>query len=354
MARNRPEAPLHRPPNRRGPPALPVKMLRRALHIFSHLAVWPGMYVAAAVAYAAQVLAIPLRASAWGVMLVFAFLTAAGVYLIDRVKVRDEWLDPADAAAHPARDAFVRERARVLRVLAGVLLLTASALGLLLPGSGKVLAAAPLLALAGVVLYAGRPKRERARPKDVLIVKNLYIAGGITAFACGLTVLACSQTNPGAARDPVDAAGVRASPALVERWPALVAGQISEAASFLEAHSGALSLIAATLLVRVFADAALCDLDDQHADRDFGTHTLATRYGREPAWNLGMAARLVSAAALVAVPLGPPTPRLAWAGVTVVSSIWLRVAAPRHVRDWVDARFALEAACVAVMTAMTT
>jgi hypothetical protein len=298
--------------------------VRRALAATSHLAVWPGLYVAASAIYAAQVSGASLGARTWGVALGFAFLTAAGVYLFDRVKVRDEWLDPADAAAHPARDAFVREHAGRLRVLAAGLLLGASVLGLLLPGIARVFAAAPLLALVGVVIYAGRPRASRARPKDVLVVKNLYIAIGITGFACTLVALVLAAH----------------------------AGSAGEFGTLVRPLAGPLALTASTLLVRVFADAALCDLDDQHADHRFGTVTLATRYGREPAWNLAMGARLISAAALAAIPVGPAHARWAWGAVTVVSSVWLRLAAPRHVRDWVDARFALEAACVAAILAI--
>ena len=35
-----------------------------------------------------------------------------------------------------------------------------------------------------------------------------------------------------------------------------------------------------------------------------------------------------------------------WAAITLLSTLALRTARPNRLRDWVDARFAIEAACV--------
>ena len=101
----------------------------------------------------------------------------------------------------------------------------------------------------------------------------------------------------------------------------------------------------------MFADAALCDLDDEEADRRHGTGTLSTHLGRTRAWNTALTLRLCIAIALVLIPALPANARLAWAAVTVASSVSLRLAAPTRVRDWVDARLPIEAALVAVILA---
>ncbi|HZK81838.1 MAG TPA: hypothetical protein VFC46_12240, partial [Humisphaera sp.] len=114
-------------------------------------------------------------------------------------------------------------------------------------------------------------------------------------------------------------------------------------------HAAPLALACALLIVRVLADAVLCDLDDADSDRRFGTQTLPNHLGRNRAWSVAFGLRIAVAVALVSIPVLPMWPRLAWALVTVVSSTWLWLSAPGHVRDWIDARFAVEAACVTVI-----
>ncbi|MGH7133803.1 MAG: hypothetical protein ACREJO_17885, partial [Phycisphaerales bacterium] len=60
----------------------------------------------------------------------------------------------------------------------------------------------------------------------------------------------------------------------------------------------------------------------------------------------------VLAISLAVVPLGPARVRVAWAIATAVTSIALRGARPAKVRDWVDGRFAAEAAAVSVFLAL--
>jgi hypothetical protein len=279
-----------------------------------HLALWAGLYVAAAVVCLGQTAGLP----AWdrppaphAALLLYAWATAAAVYLLDRVKLLDRWLDPADAAAHPRRYGFLTARTPLIRVLAAALVATAILAGL---GAGWIAPAMTALAVAGVVIYAGRPRRHRPRVKDILFLKNGYVAGGITGFAL-LVALLPQAHSPGAIRAAISGALPAIAPA------------------------------AALLFLRVVADAALCDLDDESADRAHRTRTLPVWLGRYPAWNAAMALRLVSAAGLL-LPFSPARPRLLWAGATVVSSIALRLWRPAKVRDAVDARFALEALLV--------
>jgi 4-hydroxybenzoate polyprenyltransferase len=111
----------------------------------------------------------------------------------------------------------------------------------------------------------------------------------------------------------------------------------------------AVGLAGVTLFARVFADAALCDLDDEGSDREHGTVTLPTTLGRERAWTVSMWVRIAAAVALWFVPWGPEEARRAWAAVTVVSSVGLRVWRPRRVRDIVDARLGVEAGLVSLI-----
>ncbi|MCC6428255.1 MAG: hypothetical protein IT435_15720 [Phycisphaerales bacterium] len=293
--------------------------VQSALHVVAHLAVWAGLYVAGAVVCVSQVAGIdaivPIgtrtRAAA------FAFCTAMAVYLLDRVKTFDSWLDPADAQAHPARFAFLAQHSTRVRVLILLLLTAAVCLG---KGLSAWAAAVPVLAVAGVLVYAARPRTGRPRPKDIVLLKNAYVAAGITGFA---VVVAIAAVHPGA--------GLRIV------WEVAVA------------HAVPLSVSCAHLAMRVFADAVLCDLDDEDADRRHGTSTLPTHLGRTRAWNTALAVRLCIALGLVLIPVLPAPARLAWAAVTVVSSVSLRLAAPVRVRDWVDARLPMETACVAVI-----
>lgn len=285
------------------------------MRALSHLALWPALYVGAAVVCFEQTAdrhtSIVLSAE----MLLLVCFTGGGVYLVDRVKLRDAWLDPADAAAHPARFAFLAARSGRVRALAALLLLGAMAAAWRMH---PWMAALPILGVVGVLAYAAKPRQQLARPKDVLLFKNAYVAAGITGFAL-VVVLAAGGDS----------------------WLATAQSIGWSAGLFAASH----------VFARVFADAVLCDLDDESADRDHGTDTLPTAIGRTRAWNAAMLLRLGIAAALVLTPLGPLRTRPCWAAVTVASSISLRLLAPSHVRDWVDARFAVEAVVVGVLLA---
>ncbi len=283
----------------------------------SHAAVFAAIYVGAAVVCFVQLSGMARVDDSRTIEAVlFAVMTAMAVYLLDRVKVRDAWLDPADNDAQPDRQRFLAGtpgRARVSRLAAVALAFVAALIGT------RVTPLAPefvLLAIAGGVVYAGRPRcrPERSRVKDRLIIKNAFVALGIAGFA-GF----------------------------------LVQPPESVAAAMFLAVSGPWLVAAIQVSVRVFADASLCDLDDESADRRHDTSTLATRLGRFPAWSVAMALRFAAAGALVFVPIGPQSERWAWAIVTFVSTIALRVWSPRRLRDAVDLRFAVEAGAVVLL-----
>lgn len=288
----------------------------------SDSAVLAGLYVTGAVAFVGQLTAIDHRVPALTAVgaCAIAFCTTVGVYLLDRVKLRDAWLDPADADSHPRRHAFIIRHAAALRILSVLLLTLASWLSHRLIPWGAVL---PLLAAISVLTYAGKPRREHARPKDILLLKNAYVAVGISGFAT-LIVLGAGSGD----------------------------ATIHAMFGTLRAHAIPLAIVASLLTMRVLADAVLCDIDDEPADRRFKTRTLPVRLGRARAWNLAMCVRLLSAALLAIAPVLPLVPRVAWAVVTAASSLALRTAAPSKIRDWVDARFIGESLAVIAIVAI--
>ncbi len=288
-----------------------------------YLSLWAGLYVTGAVVCFVQTSGlaakVPVRAA--GTVVAFSLCLATAVYLLDRVKLRDAWLDHADAEAHPRRYLFLARRSGGVRLLI-VILLTAAVW--LAGAHGWAGALTVLAAVAGVLAYAARPRGRHARPKDVLLVKNLYIAGGITGFA---VVVGSASAMPDVSF-----------------------GSVAELAA---SHGGRFVFAGMLLLVRVFADAVLCDLDDQAADARFGTRTLPGRVGRRRAWDVAMGMRLVLAAVLATAAALPESlhhlPRatlLLWACTTAGSSLLMRRVSPAHVRDWVDIRLAVEAAVV--------
>lgn len=291
------------------------------LSLASHVAVWPGLYVVSAGVFAAQVggvhpRSVPVAVASCGVL----GCTAIASYLLDRVKLRDAWLDPADAMGESNRHQFLTRHAAAVRVAIVVLLGVGTACGWSI---SPWIAPAPVLAASGVLVYAGRPRRHRARPKDVLLLKNAFTAGGITAFAFVIMLASMARGRS--------------------------LGSILGVAS---AHRVAISLAAIFLGGRIFADAVLCDIDDIHRDHHHGTATLPIELGVVGAWNAAMAIRLVLSAGLLFTTELPRTPRMCWAIATVASTLWLRVARPGAIRNWVDARFAIESACVSVALAL--
>jgi 4-hydroxybenzoate polyprenyltransferase len=259
-----------------------------------HLALWAALYAAACVAWVV-VLSGEGRALTAGPM-VFAACTAGAVYLLDRVKWRDGLLDPADAAAHPERQRFLRARRRGLRAAAAALLGTAVVVG---AARDWALGLLPFAGWAGVWIYAGRRPREAhlpPRPKDLTGVKNAFVACGLAGFA-GLSA---------------------------EGWTTASGAQIALAA-------GAVGLV-------VLGDAVLCDLDDLDADAAHGTWTLPVVLGRMRA---GLAAWLVHVCA-AAVVLAVWRQPAAWAlavGVAGTTPLFvIRAMRAGGVRDWVDLR----------------
>ncbi len=284
-------------------------MLGQLARVPGHLAVWPGLYAASCVVAFEQFAGLAVR-PAWATLGV-AFAAGQALYLLDRLKLRDALLDPADEASDPDRFAFLARHAAAIRVWMAAAFLAAIAAALavhpLLP---------PLLlaAAVGVVWYAGRPAPTVSgvrRPKDIIVLKNILIAAGLTGFSAALALL-----------DRGDGHGAALAILRGRPLPLLRAGVI-------------LGLI-------VLADSVACDVEDADADRRFGTDTLPARLGRPAGWLAAAGCTLLAAAlALAAV---PSPAGLRWPALLVPSLAIVGVLFPRRPRDPVDLRLPVIAA----------
>ena len=262
--------------------------------VLGHAAVWAAFYSGACTLMVAQ-LALGERDPGEGPVL-FAALTGLGVYLLDRAKLSDRALDPADEQAQPARFAFVRRWAGVLRVSAVACLVGASVLGWLIEWP---LVGAPWVGAVVVLFYGGGLAWPRGRLKRWVVVMNLVVAVGLTGFA------------------------------------AVAAGMTG----FLDRGVVPLGEGLAVVVLVVFGDAVLCDIADAEADLDAGTRPIPAVFGGRAAWGVAVAVEVA------AVGVGAVVGRAAW-GWTVpiaVTTPALMVLPTRVVRDLVDMRLAVVA-----------
>lgn len=263
------------------------------------LAVVPTLYVWAAACLLADIAeaARPSVAAS-----VFLLGTSLSVYLADRAKWRDAWIDPADEAANPVRARWIWAHRRVVRVIA---LLAAFA------GVVAAMAFAPLLALApiggqlAVWLYAGTPHGSHVSPrfKDFLLFKNFAAAGGILVLSTAAVTLDSHAALPGIVR-----------------------------------HAGL-----PTLLI-VACDCVLCDIPDREGDAAFGTRTIPVAFGILPA-RLS-AATFTTAAGLWLLTSPAPADHL-WAWSLAATSWPLAMAPTQWLRPLTDFRLPLLAIAIA-------
>lgn len=257
------------------------------------------------------------------------------VYLLDRVKLADAWLDPADRAAHPDRFAFLGVRSKLVRLFALVLGLIAMVIAATV--HPIAISFVPLAGL-GVLLYAGLPRaalhpaktgqapRRSRRVKDVLLVKNIAVAACITGFV-GLLVL-LDSTPPGQATMMVT---------IAER--------------------DGIGLLSGVLFVFgiVLADAVMCDIDDADADREHGTATIPGRFGTKTAWLVagGLHVLACLVVLLVANNGASTHARQIWASLVLASFVLVAVWRPKKLRDLIDARLAVLAIIASILLTMT-
>ncbi|MFT5422455.1 MAG: hypothetical protein ACI89L_000212 [Phycisphaerales bacterium] len=257
----------------------------------SDLAIVSGLYVVGCVTAAYLLAGQPIDSS----VVVAAGLCAVGLYLIDRVKLRDRDFDSADLAAMPERHEFLRHHAVRLRWGSVALFAVSS---LLFALHHPWLSVMPPMGLLAVVFYSLGP-RHGARPKDQLLIKNAIVAAamaclvGLVLWAHGVDLLARTQF------------------ALLG-WLALV----------------------------VFGDAALSDLDDTVSDQRFQTQTLPNTLGHP--WTWAMALLVQIGGSVVLLTLGPQDRVAWWLGLGIpVSTAVLWLARLGRVRDPIDLRLPL-------------
>ena len=265
--------------------------LLRALDIAGYLAVWPALYLWSVASMFAGLADLPRPGAEASI---FLMTLAMSVYLVDRVKLADRFLDPADAHTHPARHAWLWKHRVVARVLAGAGAVVAGAAGFALH---PALAGGPLVGQIAVFAYSGLPPETLshfARLKDIPLVKNL-------ASSLGLTTIAV-----------------------------LAVRHMGEPAFALEdfAPAGVVALL-------VFADCMLCDVGDAPGDGLHGTRTIPVLFGT----GIGRAAASVLAVAAARWAWGlTPDTGSRWGLAVIVSQVVLLVLPGSLIRNWTDLR----------------
>jgi len=261
------------------------------IRVLGHLAFWPAFYSIGVLSVTMHLL--HGSAPGWRAYL-FVGLCGHACYLLDRVKASDARLDPADALAQPERYRFLAAHTRPIRWVIALDLLACLLIGWMIT---PYLLPIPLIAAACVLLYAGRPPEpRRPRIKDLPALKAILIAGAHTALA-GATTLAFMGTH------------------------------------LAELDRGVLLL--AIVWTIVFADAVLCDLDDQGADQAYATKSMPVLIGRSPAWALALLAHLGAGIALITLYHGSPGSIILACGLVLSDCLFTRMT---HQRDAVDAR----------------
>ena len=251
-----------------------------------HLAIWVGCYAASMVAMGGLL----LHGSMPGWAIVIAMLTAIGTYLIDRVRPLAGQMDPADVMAHPDRASLMMSNPCAIRILTATFLVAAMSLSVVfVPMSCIVVAGAPV----GVLLYGHR--RRGRRLKDRLFIKNAIVALSMVAMVVLLV-------GPG--DEPM-----------------------------------LLMLVSLCLLLHVFADAMLCDIDDRDADQQFGTRTIPNVWGVRITWAIALMMNLVSAALLLiaaAMELLPLTTAVVLGLLPLSATMILQSFGSARIKDLVD------------------
>jgi 4-hydroxybenzoate polyprenyltransferase len=288
-----------------GPGVVPQRSIA-AFFLAGALGVWPGFYAAAALSWMLHLTRAvphgPLRVEA----LVFVFLTTTGAYLLDRIKLRHDWIDPADQLGQPQRYAILLRHERAYRVLAFAVLLFAAVVGSFI---NRLAPIAVMLTVIGIVFYAPAPRGRIARPKDVFLLKNLYTALGLAGFVA-MTEASFSQ-------------------AILKPAGLLVVG---------------------LLTCRILIDAALCDIDDIGPDQLSQTRTLALRLGVQRLRTLALVCEVILAAAILLAPFLRPAARIGWGASRLFGAIGLYLLRPTNMRDAIDLRFPAEVILAMITT----
>jgi len=283
-----------------------------------HVALWLGLYFVAVYALAALLLDRHLTTPA----LIGSFAAGMAIYLLDRLKLSDAALDPADLLANEPRHVFLRQRASLYRICAWVLVAIGTVAVVALHPINLIL---PVVGVGGVLLYShakpqpnehsasNAPAIAHRRLKDRLVLKNLLPGGAIAGFG---TMLALQ--SPGNTDEPF---------ALVDivHWPTIVT--------------------AVFLTMVITLDAALCDIEDMPADAAHHTNTLPIVLGVKKLWILATLVQVLAAIGLMLAFARMEVPGYAESGrsamalfiiATLATHSVLALMPHRHIRDLID------------------
>lgn len=263
-----------------------LELLRTVGNTLGHLAVWVGLYVGACVAMASLLFdgGVTVRSVA------IAMLAAMGTYLIDRARPLPGRVDPADTVAHASRAALMVRSGGLIRLSAVILLTLAAFLALAVsPLAVLVVVGAPI----GVLVYSHRG--QLTRPKDKVVVKNAFVALSIMTLVM----------------------------VLIDRVQ----------------QPEAVAVVGGFLLLHVFVDAMLCDIDDRHADARFGTRTIPNMLGVAATWRIAILMNVIAffllvLAAWMNVLSWPPALLLGL--TTLLATVILSSLPVARVKDFVD------------------
>jgi hypothetical protein len=302
----------------------------RTVVIIGYLAFWPVLYVLSLVVVASILAERPLPSVP---ALLVAGLTAWSIYILDRVKLRRTWSEPADAVNAPARVHWMTARAPMLRrgALCSTIIATLIAGWMIDP----LAAMYPIAGAACAIAYAGRasPTHGVIGLKRIPWLKAIVVGTGLTLLASGLSGL-----------------GLRSD-------------------LFMPTLAHSIGLLPGLVLL-VTADTIACDLDDEPGDRATGTPTTPVLLGRTASViviavvaSLGVVAAAWSRVAFE--PQNASVPKMTseplathwlavnwWLGLWPLSTVMLSIVAlrtRRHVRTMIDMRLALIVAIALVL-----
>lgn len=265
-----------------------------------HLAIWVGCYVGGCVLLAGLLLHedIPWRS------LAIAIPITIGTYLVDRVRLGTTSIDPSDQMAHAAR-ARVLDRGR-LPVWTLAIAMIALAVFLAARDSLPVLVAV-IGAPIGVVIYGHRGFSRR--PKDRLHLKNAFVSVSIVSLVVLLEYSAASV--------------------------------------------GSLVAVAGFLLLHVFADAMLCDLDDMDADQRFGTSTIPIHLGEKATWSVAFVLNGIAFLWIILFAgfgVCPWLLSLSAGGCLFMATVCVHLLRPHRVKDLVDLKLPVGVLAACLLT----
>ncbi len=265
--------------------------MRFSFAFCGHVAIWVGCYVGGCVLLTSLLLhgQVP-----WG-SLAIAVPVAIGTYLVDRVRLSPGNIDPSDQMAHEARADLLMRWAGSIRLLAFALIGLAAVMAV---GRSPLVLVAVVGAPIGVVLYGHRGFSRR--PKDQVFIKNAFVSGSIVAL---VTLL-----------------------------------------EYQEASIASLIAVAGFLLLHVFTDAMLCDLDDVDADRRFGTNTIPNLIGERSTWAIAFLMNAMATLWMVcsaAMGLCPLPLAVMLSACLFVATFVVHVFRANRIKDFIDLKLPL-------------